>query len=77
MSQLSLYLDDETMAALRDMANAGGKSLSKCAAELIRSAAISEWPPGYERLIGCINDPTFQAPVRIVSRKDAEEGHVR
>ena len=39
MSQLSLYLDDETMAALRDMAQAGGKSLSKCAVELIRNAA--------------------------------------
>ena len=77
MSQLSLYLDDETMAALRDMAQAGGKSLSKCASELIRNAAVSEWPPGFERLFGSIDDPTFQAPVRIVSKLDAEAGHVR
>lgn len=77
MSQLSLYLDDETMAVLRDMAQAGGKSLSKCAVELIRNAAVSEWPPGFESLFGSIDDPTFQAPVCIVSKVDMEAGHVR
>lgn len=77
MSQLSLYLDDETMAALRNMAQAGGKSLSKCAAEIIRNAAVSEWPPGFERLFGSVDDDTFQTPVRIVSKLDAEAGHVR
>lgn len=77
MSQLSLYLDDETMAALRDMAQAGGKSLSKCAAEIIRNAAVSEWPPGWERLLGSIDDPTFEAPVRIVSKLDAQKGNLR
>lgn len=77
MSQLSLYLDDETMDALRDMADAGGKSLSKCAAEIIRNAAVSEWPPGFERLFGSIADETLEAPVRIVSKLDAEAGHLR
>lgn len=77
MSQLSLYLDDETMTALRDMANAGGKSLSKCAAEIIRNAAVSEWPPGFDRLFGSIEDETFETPVRIVSKLDAEAGHLR
>ena len=77
MSQLSLYLDDGTMAALRDMADAGGKSLSKCAAEIIRNAAVSEWPPGFDRLFGSIGDETFKTPVRIVSKLDAEAGHLR
>ena len=45
--------------------------------ELIRNAAVSEWPPGFERLFGSIDDPTFQAPVRIVSKVDMEAGHVR
>ncbi len=77
VSQLSLYLDEETMRALREMADAGGVSLSKCAAELIRSSAVNEWPPGYERVLGCIDDPTFVAPVRIVSKFDAEAGRIR
>ncbi len=77
MSQLSLYLDDETMQALREMADAGGKSLSKCAAELIRNSSVTEWPPGYEQVLGSIDDPSFIAPVRIVSRFDAEAGRIR
>ena len=77
MPQLSLYLDDQTMNALRDMADIGGTSLSKCAAELIRNAAVNEWPPSVERLIGSIDDVSFKQPVRIMSKRDVKEMRMR
>lgn len=58
MPQLSLYMNDETMAALRQCAAIEGVSLSNYAATLIRQAADgSAWPAGYwESVYGCLPD---------------------
>ncbi|TAG81450.1 MAG: ribbon-helix-helix protein, CopG family [Burkholderiales bacterium] len=44
MSQITLYLDDETQALIDRAAQANGISKSRWVAELIRKHARSEWP---------------------------------
>lgn len=70
MSQLSLYLDDETMACLREGAEREGVSLSRYAADSIRSHSASGWPRGFFDLYGSINDDTFVAPEDVDSGLD-------
>lgn len=53
MAQLSLYMDDVSMDALRADAEAEGKSISSYAREVLESRHDSKrgwvngWPPGY------------------------------
>lgn len=65
MPQLSLYLDDDTMATLRKDAKEAGLSLSKYTAGLIRGSSENRgWPEGYwESVYGCMaGDDSFVAP---------------
>lgn len=63
MPQLSLYLDDEEMAILRNESTRTGKSLSRCAADAIKAQTnANAWPAGFFDLFGAINDKTFEAP---------------
>ena len=62
MPQLSLYLDDPTMALLKEDAKRTGQSLSKCAAESIRASKKTQgWPPNFMDLYGCL-DSSFKRP---------------
>lgn len=62
MPQLSLYLDDASMAQLRKNAAAAKLSLSKYALRKINEPSRSGWPDGWFDLYGSITDETFVAP---------------
>lgn len=61
MPQLSLYIDDATMETLRSSAKGEGVSMSKYAAELIRTRSKDGmWPKGYwDSVYGCLDDESF------------------
>lgn len=59
MPQLSLYLDDVTMEALRKRASLRGVSLSRYASELVKQDAAVGWPEGYWDLYGSVDDDAF------------------
>ena len=71
MSQLSLYLDDATMEALRSDAGRESVSLSQYARQLIRERAESAWPAGFWGTYGALSDPTFTVPVELDASLDA------
>ncbi len=56
MSQVTLYLDDETDALLRDRAQASGMSKSRWVAEVIRRHAQDTWPAEWRALGGAFPD---------------------
>ena len=56
MSQLTLYLDDETEALMRERAKAAGLSNSRWVAELIRRNAVVDWPVPLAELAGSFPD---------------------
>ncbi|MBQ9001933.1 MAG: antitoxin [Eggerthellaceae bacterium] len=77
MPQVSLYVDDETMAALRSGAAAEGLSLSKYVMERVadgRGATPSGLPEGLlESLYGCLaDDDSFERPAQLDFSFDAD-----
>lgn len=62
MPQLSLYLDDQTMANLRNDAGGCGMTLSKFVASLLKEKTESRWPEGYWSLFGALDDDSFVLP---------------
>ncbi|WP_139651940.1 antitoxin [Raoultibacter phocaeensis] len=74
MAQISLYLEDETMAALRKKATLANASLSKYVADLIRNDVASGWPTGYWDLFGSIEDETFCEPEELSFSVDGVRG---
>ena len=69
MAQLTLYLDDETEARLKETANSAGMSLSRWVANLIREKIASEWPVSVIELAGAWAD----LPTAEELRRDAPE----
>ncbi len=61
MAQLTLYLDAETEAKLRDAAKSEGISQSQWVARLIRERTSSQWPESVLKLAGTWADfPTAE-----------------
>ncbi len=56
MSQITLYLDDETQALVDQAAAANGVSKSRWVADLIRKHAAHEWPKDCLALAGQFAD---------------------
>jgi hypothetical protein len=56
MSQVTIYLDDEAEARMRQAAKEAGLSRSRWMAELIREKTASRWPESFRRLIGTWGD---------------------
>ena len=56
MSQITLYLDDETQALVDQAAKANGVSKSRWVADLIRTYAAHEWPKECLALAGQFPD---------------------
>jgi hypothetical protein len=66
MAQVTLYLDAETNAQLKNAARAAGVSVSRWVAQLIRDRTRSEWPAGVRELAGAWPDfpslPQLRSP---------------
>lgn len=56
MSQITLYLDDDTQALVDRAAAASGMSKSRWVAEIIRKHAAHEWPKDCLDLAGRFTD---------------------
>jgi hypothetical protein len=62
MSQLTLYLDDETDALLTTAAADSGLSRSRWVAEVIRRHAGDAWPAECRDLAGAFSDFPLREP---------------
>lgn len=61
MGQVTLYLDPETEAKMKEAAKAAGISQSRWLSELVRQKTASEWPPAIKTLAGAWADlPTAE-----------------
>lgn len=61
MGQVTLYLDSEIEARMKEAAKAAGVSQSRWLAELIRERTTNEWPPSVAALAGSWSDmPTAE-----------------
>ena len=70
MPQLSLYLDDSTMEALRACSQREGVSLSKYVGQLIKDHAVPGWPMGFWDTYGALNDDSFVVPEELDAALD-------
>lgn len=52
MAQVTLYMDDDTVARMRAAAKAAGLSASAWLAQLVRERTRGEWPPEVAALAG-------------------------
>lgn len=62
MAQLSLYMNDEDMALLRDEAAREGVSISGLARSILLGHRASAWPESFWGAYGAIADPSFERP---------------
>lgn len=74
MPQLSLYLNEPTMALLREDCQKSGNSLSRYVSDLITAKrAESSWPQGYwDNVYGALADDSFQVPSELDGSLDGE-----
>lgn len=71
MPQLSLYLDEKTLKKIESAAKKEKLSLSQWVKNRIQNSLESNWPEGYFRLHGAIQDESFQAPDQLEFGNDA------
>ncbi|MFP5404973.1 MAG: CopG family transcriptional regulator [Gammaproteobacteria bacterium] len=72
MSQVTLYLDDETQRLMRECARAAGMSNSRWVASLIRKQALREWPASVRSLAGRFEDFPLAEAARASTGEDVE-----
>ena len=56
MAQVTLYMDDDTMARMRAAAEAAGLSMSAWLTRLVRERTRTEWPGDVAALAGAWRD---------------------
>lgn len=56
MSQITLYVDEETERRMKEAARAAGMSISRWVVELIRARTTTDWPDSVRRLAGAWAD---------------------
>lgn len=62
MPQLSLYLDDNTLQMVKEVAALSNTSVSKWVRNKVLQSLHNEWPDGYFQLYGTVNDKSFAEP---------------
>lgn len=74
MSQLTIYLDEETREKAGRAAEREGLSLSRWARNQLAAAADEgkQWPEGYFELAGSIADESFKAPGDLRYKDDSQ-----
>ena len=60
MPQLSVYLDDNTLAQVKESAKTSNISMSKLITNALEKYMSNQWPEGFETLFGSVSDETFQ-----------------
>ncbi len=64
MSQITLYLDDETAARMKAAAAAAGLSQSRWVARLIQQKTATQWPDSVASLAGAWSDLSASETLR-------------
>ncbi|MBS3897972.1 MAG: hypothetical protein KGZ54_03890 [Dethiobacter sp.] len=59
MPQLSLYIDEETLARIETAAKINKTSISKWVSERLKESLANNWPENYRSLFGSVNDDSF------------------
>ena len=59
MPQLSVYLDDRTIAQVKESAKTGNISASRLIKNALGKYMGAQWPEGFEALFGSVSDETF------------------
>jgi hypothetical protein len=72
MSQLTLDLDADTAARLKDAAASAGMSQSQWVARLIRERTRQEWPESVKALAGAWPDMPMAEEIRAAVSGDSE-----
>ena len=70
MGQVTLYLDAETEAKLKDAAKSAGLSQSRWVATLIQEKTATEWPPSIAKLAGAWADLPMAEELRARESED-------
>jgi hypothetical protein len=70
MGQVTLYLDAETEARMKEVAGAAGVSESRWLADLIREKTANEWPPSVAALASTWSDMPTAEELRQSQGKD-------
>lgn len=70
MGQVTLYLDMETEARMKEAASAAGVSQSRWLADLIRERTVNEWPKSVAALAGAWADMPTAEDLRQCSSED-------
>ncbi len=70
MSQITLYLEEETAQQLKTAAGAAGQSVSKWVADLIRQKIATEWPNNVIDLAGAWPDLQTAEQLRAAEPED-------
>ncbi len=60
MPQLSLYIDEKTLAKIELAAKLENLSLSRWVVHKLKDSLENAWPHGYESLYGSIRDESFE-----------------
>ena len=71
MAQVTLYMDDETMARMRAAAEAAGLSMSAWLAQLVKERTRTEWPREVAALAGAWRDLPGAEELREAQPEDA------
>ncbi|RLE26755.1 MAG: CopG family transcriptional regulator [Acidobacteria bacterium] len=70
MSQITLYLEEETAQQLKAAAGAAGQSVSRWVADLIRQKIATEWPGNVINLAGAWPDLQTTEQLRAAEPED-------
>jgi hypothetical protein len=62
MAQLTIYIDDETLAKVEKAARKEKESISAWVKKRLSGALVSEWPKGFFDLCGSLKDTDFSRP---------------
>ena len=72
MGQVTLYMDDDTLARVREAAEAAGLSMSAWLAQLVRERTLREWPAEVTALAGAWRDLPTAEEMRASAGADTE-----
>ncbi len=70
MSQVTIYLDEQTEKKLQQAVKQSGLSKSQWISRLIREKTASEWPEGVREMVGEWQDVPEQSDLRDSEGKD-------
>lgn len=73
MPQISLYIDENTLEKIGEIAKNENLSISKWVGNNIKSLIKNRYPEDFFSLFGAINDDSFQRPEEL----DDDNDHIR